>query len=391
MRRWWVAAAVFLVGGYGVVLLALIAVHAGGNWSDGAPSIVVPARELALVRGRGHAFGNTFVLDSLDPAGNAILAARIAPFPAEGYARVEWKLAADSAGEPSLAFLWRTREEPNRTRVKALHWADGRIVPLQLMAADGWSGTITGVGLAFRGAIAQPVVLESVTLVAPSAGSEVDQVLRQWTTRYPFKASSIAFPFDEERNDDLSLLAATALAQGLAIACYLVVARRRKWPFDSRVVWAVFLAGWLVLDARWQVNLWRELGDTAGTFSGKTTEEKHLAAVDHEFYTLMQEMRAALPAPPARVFFLADNASLRARGAFFLYPHSVNGFYADRRLGTRTASPDDLHAGDYVLLLLYSGARYDRAAKALVWPNGRQQPVAEALYKSDAIVLLRLL
>lgn len=388
--RWWLAAPSFLAAAYVVVLLAVVAVHSGGSWIGGPPSIVVPATAFQVVRGSGQLRGAAFVLDSLDAAGNAVVTMQVAPFAAAEYSRVEWTLAAPSVAQPVVAFLWRTREHPNRMQSKTARWIDGRIAPLDLDAKDGWTGTVAGVALAVRGILPEPLALESVTLPGTSAATAANEIRRQWIARHPFKASSIAFPFDEERDDRLSLLATTALAQALALACYLLVARRRRWPFDARVAWAVFLAGWFVLDARWQVGLWRQLRDTGGTYAGKTTEEKHLATAERDFYAMMNEVGAALPAPPARVFFLSDNASLRARGAFFLYPHNVNAFYLDLPPAARAREPDTLRPGDCLLLLLYSGARYEREAGALVWRDGRRRQVDELLWKTDGIFLLRV-
>ena len=387
---WWLTAASFLVAAYAVVLVVLVALHAGGNWIGGPASITVPAAGFELVRGKGHRTGGTFVVEALDPSGTAILSARVAPFAADQYPRVDWKLAPPGPTRPTLALLWRTRERPDRTFVKPLQWQETRVAPLELAESDGWSGTVIGVALAVRGELAQPLVLEAVVIPEISAASAAAEVGRQWTARHPFKLTSITFPFDDERYEDLSLLTATALAVGLGLAGYVMLARRRRWPLDARVLWAVFLGGWLVLDARWQINLWRQHRETAQQFAGKTTEEKHLAAVDHEMFTLMREVRDALPPAPVRILFLSDSLPLRERAAFFLYPHNVNAFYLSQFRRTLDLDPDHLHAGDHVLLFLFSGTTYDRSAKMLVWPDGRRRAVDEVLWKADGVALLRV-
>jgi hypothetical protein len=388
--RWWAAAAVLLVAAYAAVVLGLVATRSNGAWDAGPAPIVVPATGFALTRGGGHAAGNAFVVDALDASGTAVLAASVTPFPADRYPRVEWNVAAVPAARPELAFLWRTREQPERTFALPLRWQERRIAPLEPTEGDGWSGTVTGVALAVRAPLAQPLALESLVLPGVSAGFAAAELSRQWATPHPLTLTSITFPFDDERYEDLSLLAATALAQGLAIAGYLVLARRRRWPIDRRVIWALFLGGWLVLDARWQVQLWRQHGETAREFAGKTDRERHLADADHELYALMHELRAALPAAPVRILFLSDNLPLRERGAFFLYPHSVNAFALGRPGERKSIAPDRLHAGDYVLLFLYAGVTYDRGAKALVWPDGRRRAVEEVLWKNDGLALLRV-
>lgn len=371
-------------------MVVLVSVHAGGNWFGAPAPVIVRGADFTIVRGSGQPIGGTLALDSLDRSGSAVLSTRVPTFPAERYPRVEWNLHAPGPVQPALTFAWRNREHPGRTYHKPLEWVDGHVAPLRLDTGDGWTGSIIGVELIVRGEMSAPLLLESFTVPGVWLGTAALDLRQQWTTYFPFRGNSLTFPFDEERTQPLSLLAATAIAQLLAVTGYVLVARRSNWPMDRRVVWTIFIAGWFVLDARWQINLWRQLGDTAGAFAGKSNDQKHLAAADHELFTLMREMSAALPPPPVRIIFLADNQTLRVRGAFFLYPHSVNAFYQDSPRTARAPDAHDLHAGDYVLLFLYSGVVYDRARKMLVWVDGTRKAVDEVLWKSDAVVLLRL-
>jgi hypothetical protein len=387
---WWLASASWLGLGYGVVLVVLVALHAGASLFSDVPAIAAPGRTFELVRGIGNPSGDAFVLARPDLGGAAILTLRTDAFSAAQYSRVEWRLAQPSASRPEIVFLWRTREQPGRTHVKPLHWVDAGLAPLELGAKDGWAGTVTGIGLAVRGAMPQPIVLDAVVLPGNSAASVARVIGDQWSRHYPFRGASITLPFDREREDYLPLPVATALAVALALAGCWLLARRRGWPHDPRVFWAVFLGGWLVLDARWQVNLWHQLGDTAREYAGKTTEQKHYAADDRELYAIMRTMAAALPAAPVRIMFLSDNPALRARGAFFLYPHNVDAFFLHDPRAPRTIGPRDGHPGDYVLLFLYRGIAYDRAARELVWPDGARRPVDEVAYRDEHVVLVRL-
>ena len=146
----------------------------------------------------------------------------------------------------------------------------------------------------------------------------------------------------------------------------------------------IFLAGWMLLDLRWQANLWRQLGDTAAAFAGKSTEEKHASGVDRELYALAQRVLAKLPQPPARIAVLARNDSLRFRVAYFLYPHSVNGIFGPE------PRPGDLRSGDHVLLFFYDSAAYDRDTQALVWTDGQRRSVDELLIESRDVALVRV-
>jgi hypothetical protein len=383
---WW-AIALSLFGIAVALVMAVVAGnHSGGNALAGPPAIIVTGDHFNLVRGRGQTSGRAYVLESLDSSGLGIVSARVRAFAADRYPRVELKVRGADGALVELSFLWRTLEQPSRSFHTPLEWRGGGIVSAELNARDGWGGTITGVALVVRGRLSEPLVLEYCTVPSASAATALVEIAQQWSVPVPFKGTSIHLPFDAERSDYASLLIVVAVAQGLAMAGYYLFARFRQQPRDPRVFWAVFLIGWLTLDARWQANLWRQLTQTAGQFAGKTAEEKHLAADDRALFGLMQQVNGALPAPPVRIHFLADNRLLRTRGAFFLYPQNV---YHDPGRERRVPNPDQLRSGDYALLLWYSGLTYDREHQRLLWPDGRDKPADEILSPADGILLVR--
>ena len=199
-------------------------------------------------------------------------------------------------------------------------------------------------------------------------------------------AASVTLPFDEERSHYATLLATVAAGGFFAVALYWLLTRRAL-PRDPRIYWTIVVAGWLLLDLRFQVNLWRQLAQTAATFAGKTGEEKRLASDDRGLYTLMKEVSAALPAPPVRVHFIADDRALRTRGSYFLYPQNV--YYRDANRASKQM-PEELRSGDYVLLFPSSDFGYDRATQALVWRDGQRKPAEEILSRPQGLVLLRV-
>ena len=377
--------------GFGLFVAALavvvaIAVVAGadGNYLARPLPIARPAADFTLPRGGGERRGDTWVVQATDASGTAVLSVNVAPFAAAPYSRVDVGLKALGPSRPRVALLWRTREHPGRMNAKPLEWTGDRIRPLQVGAEDGWDGTVTGLAIVVRAPLKEPVALAGATVGAGSALDKLAEIVGQWAAFFPLKAHSNHFPFDEERDYSLSPLATVALAQVLGIGAYLVWARRRKTVPDRRTIAFVFLAGWMLLDLRWQINLWRQLGDTAAAFAGKSTEEKHASGVDRELYALVQRVLAKLPQPPARIAVLATNDSLRFRVAYFLYPHSVNGIFGpEPRAG-------DLRAGDHVLLFFYDKAVYDRETQALVWTDGQQRLVDELLVESRDVVLVRV-
>ena len=164
-------------------------------------------------------------------------------------------------------------------------------------------------------------------------------------------------------------------------------ARRKRLEIlgrDRRVLWAIFLGGWVLLDLRWQASLWRDLVDQGLPFAGKTSEEKHQAAEDSTLFALVEKMKAALPAPPARVVLFCDNTAICSRAAFFLYPHNV--YRASEWLAT-PADPALLRTGDYLLLVYSRMVGYDPGRHVVVWPNGATRPADPIALQAEALLL----
>jgi hypothetical protein len=382
----WIAGAGLLVAGIAAAVLLVAIVHSGGNLGEGAPEVSVDGAAFVLVRGRGHRDGRTFVLEATDGERVAVLSARVAPFGADGHPRVDFNLHSTDVLPVKLVFLWRTQERPNRNFSKPLSWTGTRIAPLELGPDDGWIGSITGVALAAHGALPRPLVLESFAVPSVSVATVIGDIAAQWGAFIPIVAASITLPFDDERSHYATLLETVAGGGFFAAALYWLLTRRGL-ARDPRIYWAIVVAGWLILDARFQVNLWRQLARTAATFAGKTGEEKRLASDDRELYTLMRDVSTALPAPPVRVHFIADDHALRTRGSYFLYPQNV--YHSDAKRAAVPA-PEELRAGDYALLFLTSDLGYDRATQTLVWRDGRRKPAEEVLSRPPGLLLVRV-
>jgi hypothetical protein len=385
----WGTAALLLGAGYAVVVLATAAIHAGRNWSAAPATITVPASRMELARGAGRRAGEVLVVDPFERGGLAVVSARTIPFPAGAYPRVEWNVQkAVALDDVSLSLLWVTREQPGRTFSKPIPWPGTGAAVVELSDEEGWRGSVSGVALAVRGTLTQPLAVASVTIPGVSVPTVVAEIGRQWATFFPFRGISITLPFDEERTNHVSLLAATAMALGLAALAWLLAARWRKRAFDARVLWIMLVACWLILDLRWQANLGWQLGQTWRQFAGKSLEDKYLASVDHELYALIRKVNEVLPPPPARVFFLTDSYPLRMRGSWFFYPRNV--YHDLAQSAARTPEPDQLRAGDHVVSFLHTGLAYDREGKALVWPDGRRKAVVELLYQDPGPIVLRV-
>ena len=387
---WWASGAALLGLAAAGVLAWIVGDNSGAELFGGAPPQVVNGAALKLTNGVGHPSGTSFVLESAQD-GIVSLSTEVVPFAAERYPRVEWDLrSVDPPAE--LAFAWRTRENPRRTYSKPIHWLGGRVMPLKLDANDGWRGTIIGIALVARGEMPTPLEVRSFTLPSTTAVSTLEETFAQWGGRFPLKGYAISFPFDAERSHFMAMGQAMAVACGLAIAAYLAIAYLRGGRIDWRVAWAILAVAWIALDLRWQADLGREVAAAAAQFGGKTGYEKALAADDAQLVALALELKRALPLPPARVIVLSDSGAMALRVTHFLFPLNVSRNAAARNgehdLGKRgVASGATLRSGDHVVLLSYSGLRYDADKRALVWPDGTALSAEIVIAKPEALLL----
>jgi hypothetical protein len=381
--RWWTIAGGLLAFALAAVIAYTTLGSSGGRLAETPAPILAEGADFVATQGTGRKEQRGFVLQTPGPEGVSVLTTRLLPFRASEFSRVEWTLSSPQA-PPELVFVWRTREHPQRNYTKRVPWLVSGAAPIELKADDGWTGTITGVALLVGPGLETPLTIDKLRIVAPSALASAEDLAQQWSARNRLRGYSVNYPFDAERGHDLPALPAVAIAVALAGGIYLALARWRGWLRDRRVLWGIFVGGWLLLDLRWEVNLWREAVERGMRFAGKTATEMHLAADDAPLFLLMEKIKSALPATPSRVFLYCDNDLLCARAAFMLYPQNLYRAVHRRRT---LPDPGELHAGDHLLLVYSRALGYDREHRLAVWQDGKTKPADEVLLQRDALLL----
>jgi len=151
------------------------------------------------------------------------------------------------------------------------------------------------------------------------------------------------------------------------------------------VLATLFVAAWLLLDARWMWDLARQAGVTARIYAGLGWRDRHLAAEDGPLFAFIENVRAKLPADPVRVFMNADAHYFRDRGAYHLYPHNV---FFEPYMNTIPES-SRLRSGDYFVVYQRRGVQFDPGAQRLRWDGG--EPIAaELLLTAPGAALFRI-
>jgi hypothetical protein len=381
----------------GVVLAcfatALVALLAGylyltipGAWFSSASPKIYDAKALAVAVGNGAIDDDALAVAPADASGTIIVTVTVA-LSAGDYRGVAWQLSGLPAGTDAR-LLWRSEFKPGRTFTLAIPMEADRLAPVVAARDPNWIGPLNGIALALRLPAAATVRVSGVTLDPLTLRSQLAGRLRDWTTFEAWSGASINTVVGGVDLQELPLPVLLGLAAMLAAAAAIALARwRPQWmgaglPLALAVM---FVAAWLVLDARWQWNLARQVVLTGRTYAGLDWREKHVAAEDGPLFEFIEKVRAKLLPAEARVFMFADAHYFRGRGAYHLYPHNV--FFNPWTNSLPPAAT--LRPGDYVVVYQRRGVQFDPALGMLRW-DGSAPIAAEALVVEPGAALFRV-
>lgn len=353
-------------------VIAYLVVAVPGRWFASVPDKAYGPAQLTMSRGVATLAGDELVVTRAADDGNTVVSAttdlRATEFP-----MIAW-IAAGAPADAKVALLWRTDVEPSRLNTRAITVASGQLLPVDMHGDPHWLGRIVGLALAVQGPLPQPLRVRGVIAQPADALETLRDRAREWTAFEPWTGASINTVAGgaEVQRLPLPLLFAAAIAlTAIVLAIGSYKRARAAAPAIASVAVVLGLAAWLALDARWIVNLARQVRATAAQYAGKDSHAKHLAAEDRELFAFVDKARALLPKDPARVFVIADADFFRGRAAYQLYPQNV-WFEPYRNV---VPPADRLHAGDWLVVYQRRGVQYDAARHSLRWDGGVTVPV----------------
>jgi hypothetical protein len=351
-----------------VCLIAYVVLAVPGSWFPRAADRSWDANSLTLVRGTGTTEGGAVIVTGTDAGGIALVTATT-DFRSSDYPGIAWNVAG-LAETADVELLWRTDAHPDKINSRRIAVQNGRLLPLVVAGDSAWFGRITGLALAIRAPLAQPVRVFGVTAKPMGIPETIRDRLHDWFEFETWTGTSINTIVGGNDNQPLPLPAVLVIVLGIsAVAIGLL---RRLRPQSLRIavpaVLAIyFVAGWFALDARWTWNLIRQEGATNARYGGKDTRDKHLASEDADLFAFIDKARPILPATPARIFIAADADYFRGRAAYHLYPHRV---YADPQSDALPAA-SVFRPGDWLLVYHRRGLQYDRAHGRIRFEDGQ--------------------
>jgi hypothetical protein len=364
-----------------------VALNAGPRLHGTPASIDVPGSAMHAPKGRARVEGSTIVLNALDADGVGLIVAPVAAFDADEYSRVTWHVASAAARGTDLLMVWRTREQPARTHTVSIDWSRGP-AQVDLSRDPNWTGSIQGVALAVRGQLPVPLAIAGFSARSNAWDATSADIVGQWLEWPRTGGRMVITQMSDEARHVAPILAVVAAGVALGVAFLIFRARKRSEPAAAWTIAALFLAGWLFVDLRWQAILWRQHAATVTQFAGKSPDEQYMADVDAPIFDVARKIRDAKRTRGGRILVLSDSQHLGTRVGWFLYPENV--FYGPRPRDP-TPAPDRLRPGDQVVLLLFRGIQWDATRGMLVWADGRTRAAREILSDGPDFAMVEIL
>jgi hypothetical protein len=364
-----------------------VALNAGPRLHGTPASIDVPGSAMHAPKGRARVEGSTIVLNALDADGVGLIVAPVAAFDADEYSRVTWHVASAAARGTDLLMVWRTREQPARTHTASIDWSRGP-AQVDLSRDPNWTGSIQGVALAVRGQLPVPLAIAGFSARSNAWDATSADIVGQWLEWPRTGGRMVITQMSDEARHVAPILAVVAAGVALGVAFLIFRARKRSEPAAAWTIAALFLAGWLFVDLRWQAILWRQHAATVTQFAGKSPDEQYMADVDAPIFDVARKIRDAKRTRGGRILVLSDSQHLGTRVGWFLYPENV--FYGPRPRDP-TPAPDRLRPGDQVVLLLFRGIQWDATRGMLVWADGRTRAAREILSDGPDFAMVEIL
>jgi hypothetical protein len=370
-----------------VALLLAVALNAGPRLRGAPDTVALTGATMAVQLGTGHVAGSALLLDGPGNGGVTLVANTTRSIAAAEYSRATWRLGAALPPGTELSMTWRVRERPGRVYSAPLDGSSARPAA-NLAAHPDWTGTVHAIGLGMRGSFPAPLAIEGVDLRSNAWTVTLADILRQWLgTDLARTGVSTRLGFEEAHIAPMLVVVAGAIA--FAVAFLVLRARRRGTSLPVVAIALVAVAGWLVLDLRWQALLGFKHAAVIAAGFDRSTDERNAAMDDGALFEVARRIRDADRARGGRVLVLSDNTSLATRVGWFLYPDNV--YYDSRPLGRqRIPPPDALRPGDQVVLLLYGKLRWDPARGVLAWPDGRTREARAILADGPSFALVEV-
>jgi hypothetical protein len=349
---------------------------------------------MVLRRGEGYSEGTKLVVTNFDEQQRIRIISQQVSFRAEDMPFMAWTFSKFSP-RTSVWVAWITKQDPQHLNMMpALLPLDATAV-YRMKENPEWKGDIVALGFGFDGQMYDSFSLDSVEIRPYSIGSMLESMWDEWSTFEGWSHSSINGTVG---GSNRALIRPTHLVLTwlvLMSVIYLSLSYRKNNNSYLRVLPIFFISGWMVLDVRWQVDLFRQNYLTYQLYMGKTLDEKRLIGKDRRLYVFAQEIKKRLPDEEVRVFLTGKGIFgniiyEQPRLQYFLMPY--NGSYFENHYAPYSNSLDSygylfnvgayVDVGEYISVLGEDNrVQFNEETKVMII-GGKYRFKAERLFES---------
>ena len=380
-----------LLGGF-VELAVIVCYYQSGDYYANTNIAIFNQDNLGVVAGKGLKSTEGLVIQALNEQGFAIINSGRFRLDSRHFNELVWEISG-LAKSTKIRLIWTTRKHPRRLNQVELIHAGASKGHLKLVDTEGWQGLIGAIGLRIEDNLTEALIIRQLKLktATPNIKQLVLELWNEWSYFQKWDERSINFIADGSRKNMLYRPLPAVVFWSLLsflLYCTIIFIKRRQLVWQSIIIF--FLAGWLMLDMRWQWNLWRQNKITYDTYAGKTEEEKKLVGEDAELFLFAQEVKRRLPKQPVRIFVISSSPNsnsryIRLRAHYHLLPHNVVSGFAF------LPSPDQVGQQDYLIILNpIKGVQYSQEHHLLTMHKEKYSLNAQLLYSTQAGYFFRI-
>ncbi len=362
------------LGGALLTVLGFLLYYLLGGLSAAYPPLLWRGEQMVVTRGQGQPAADMLEIRPAEADDGVFFRFAKNAFMARPYGELVWQIEGLDPAQ-DIRLIWQVQTDPGDARQAPVQRADLSAARFNLRDQPRWEGYIVNIGFMVRGAFAQPLRVRQVELRPRplSVGELLQQVWEEWSTSEYWSPRSAHYISGAPAKALFHPILLIMVWIGLSALLYGFWLWRagRRWRWSAFAL--LFLVGWWLLDLRWQADLIQRSLKTYQRFAGKSTIDQRLAADDGELFQFLLEVRTHLPAKPARILIINDDAVNRtvarnylvARARYHLLPHNS---FADV---VESAQFGKARVNDYILILRPDKGL--RSQQARLWFDPRQR------------------
>ncbi|WP_457666888.1 hypothetical protein [Thiolapillus sp.] len=333
-------------------------------------SLEIPLDAFAIVKGSGKRQPTALIVNGYT-GGKAIISNFQGLKNSGQYRYIRFQLTPGKLIDELPLFFWRSSDTG---KLHSMALEENLLDHIDMKQAEGWGGAISEYGFIFSESKGRSWRMQAFSFTPDTLMQALLNTLSDWLEFEVWSQHSVNFIYGGAADTPLSMVVLVGAWVLLTLLLYSLIMRSNKQPLNRRKVAGLLLSGWMLLDARWILNLYQQVQLTRDTFAGKSPAEKYEAGLDARYYRFFQHIKEKVLPPTPQFVYILDNKAdyYRAKAPWFLAPHNVFNVDSYPR-------PEYAKKGGFVLILHpVPGLKYDPHTHSLRWGKNGILPVSPA-------------